>query len=248
MILDRELSYGDACRGPLYLATSREDFRALSRSFLGLPPLSADRTRTPLRTGTDCLLFPETQQSTCGIIREYWTQYGGLMRFGYPLSPLRYEADPNSPTGMRLAQWFERARFEIHLNGAGQPTVLLGLLGKEAAKSLQDEWPFVGVDDPGDGSWFPETGHTLRGNFRAHWERTGGWRVYGLPISEEFYEVNPDDGRVYVVQYFERNRFEHHPELAGTAFEILLGQLGRKLYQGDTLPSATLGNRAYPLS
>ena len=37
--------------------------------------------------------------------------------------------------------------------------------------------------------------------------------MFGYPISEEFTEVNQADGRTYTVQYFERNRFEWHPEL-----------------------------------
>jgi hypothetical protein len=32
------------------------------------------------------------------------------------------------------------------------------------------------------------------------------------------------------VQYFERNRFEHHPEFAGTPDEVQLGLLGSRLY------------------
>jgi hypothetical protein len=49
-----------------------------------------------------------------------------------------------------------------------------------------------------------------------------GWPQYGYPISEEFYEVSPDDGGTYVVQYFERARFEWHPEHSGTPYEVLL--------------------------
>ncbi|NWJ46784.1 MAG: hypothetical protein HXX08_12970 [Chloroflexi bacterium] len=64
--------------------------------------------------------------------------------------------------------------------------------------------------------YFPETGHNLRNSFKAYWEANGGLSIYGYPISEEFYEVNPDDGNNYVVQYFERARFEWHPENSGT--------------------------------
>ena len=38
-----------------------------------------------------------------------------------------------------------------------------------------------------------------------------------------------DDGRPYTVQYFERNRFEYHPEYARTKNEVLLGRLGAGL-------------------
>ena len=39
------------------------------------------------------------------------------------------------------------------------------------------------------------------------------------------------------MQYFERARFEHHPEHAGTPYEVLLGHLGRQvLRQREWLP------------
>jgi hypothetical protein len=34
-----------------------------------------------------------------------------------------------------------------------------------------------------------------------------------------------------VVQYFERARFEYHPEAAGTPGEITLGLLGAEIYR-----------------
>ena len=50
--------------------------------------------------------------------------------------------------------------------------------------------------------------------------------MYGLPLTDAYF----DNGRL--VQYFERNRFEHHPENAGTPYEILLGLLGVELFTG----------------
>ena len=54
--------------------------------------------------------------------------------------------------------------------------------------------------------------------------------VFGYPLSEAFKEKNPADGKTYLVQYFERNRLEYHPEYAGTESEILLGLLGVQRY------------------
>ena len=48
--------------------------------------------------------------------------------------------------------------------------------------------------------------------------------MYGMPLTE----VYDENGRP--VQYFERNRFEYHPEQAGTPYEVQLGLLGRDLY------------------
>jgi hypothetical protein len=89
-----------------------------------------------------------------------------------------------------------------------------------------------GPGDPSQCGFFAETGHLLCGRFRTYWERNGGLERYGYPISEVFTETI--EGRDYTVQYFERRRMEYHPEHAGTAYEVLLGLLGRELYADDT--------------
>lgn len=83
---------------------------------------------------------------------------------------------------------------------------------------------------------FPETGHTLSGAFLAFWEQHGGLAIFGYPITEAFDEESLIDGQVYRVQYFERQRFELHPENA-EPYNVLLGLLGI-----ETLP----GTEAYP--
>jgi subtilisin family serine protease len=84
--------------------------------------------------------------------------------------------------------------------------------------------------------FFRETRHTLSGGFRIFWEEHGGVPIFGFPISEEFRELNLADGRTYTVQYFERARFEYHPEHRGTPFEVQLGLLGRLLTDGRAFP------------
>ena len=74
--------------------------------------------------------------------------------------------------------------------------------------------------------YFPETGHSLSHGFKAFWERSGGLPIFGYPLTKEFSEINPDLGKPFTVQYFERQRFEYHPELAGTPYEVQLGRLG----------------------
>jgi len=93
-----------------------------------------------------------------------------------------------------------------------------------------------------DGRYFPETGHTVRGRFLAYWEANGGLAQQGYPISGEFNEVNLTDGRTYLVQYFERARFELHPENQAP-HDVLLGLLGREQlrakYSNGTPPGLT---------
>lgn len=58
---------------------------------------------------------------------------------------------------------------------------------------------------------FGETGYTVREPFLSFW-RAGGVERFGYPISAEIEEHNPDDGKAYITQYFERVRLEHHPD------------------------------------
>ncbi len=76
------------------------------------------------------------------------------------------------------------------------------------------------------GFYFGETGHTLSGTFQSYWQKLGGVEVFGFPISEPFEELSDTDGQIHTVQYFQRNRFELHPEYIGTSSEVLLGLLG----------------------
>jgi hypothetical protein len=92
--------------------------------------------------------------------------------------------------------------------------------------------PLPAAQSSADRLFFPETGHTLAGGFRLYWQARGGLAIFGLPITEEFREVNPADGREYTVQYFERARFEYHPEHQGTPYETELGLLGRQATVG----------------
>jgi len=90
--------------------------------------------------------------------------------------------------------------------------------------------------------WFDQTGHSLDGAFRRYWEKQGGLAVFGFPLSEPFLELSATDGKLYTVQYFERNRFELHPENAGTNYEVLLGLLGREQTSGRNFPPGTPSN------
>jgi hypothetical protein len=222
----------DAISGYLPLQVVRRDG---DQQFVAEIPFSDRSQAAPvLATGAPgSRYFAETGHNLPAVFREYWEAHGGLAQFGYP----RTEPVPevNLTDGrIYLAQYYERNRFEYHPEFAGTPNaVLLGLLGNQltTARRAAGEAPFLRVEGPGapDVTYFPQTGHTLRGPFGAYWAQHGGLALYGFPISEEFSEVNPDDGQTYTVQYFERNRFEYHPEFAGTPYDVLLGLLGNTL-------------------
>ena len=158
----------------------------------------------------------------------YWRTHGGLAIFGYPLSR---EIDAKLEDGKTYTvQYFERARFEYHPENAAPDNVLLGQLGRALHPAAPPAAPLPTA------VYFPATGHNLRAGFRDYWEAHGGLAQFGYPLTEELVEVNATDGRPYTVQYFERARFEWHPENAGTPYEVLLGQLGRQLYTPKAEP------------
>ncbi len=186
------------------------------------PPATPDPNRT---------YFPETGHYLAYGFRNYWQANGGLFVFGYPITEEFLEISPTDGKAYTV-QYFERARFEYHPEHRGTPyEVLLGLLGTQVTRGHNHPAfnPVPPVESTQDRLYFPETGHTLSYGFKQYWERYGGLPVFGYPISEEFTEVNPIDGKAYTVQYFERARFEYHPEYRGTPYEVLLGLLGTQV-------------------
>jgi hypothetical protein len=128
-------------------------------------------------------------------------------------------------------QYFERAVFELHPELTTASKVLLSLLGNFLYQQKYPSGAPGQTPNTGPGSvYYRETGHNLGGKFLAYWQSHGALAQQGFPISDEFQERSSLDGKTYVVQYFERAVFEYHPENAGTAYEILLSQLGKFRY------------------
>lgn len=175
------------------------------------------------------LYFPETGHTLGYTFRTFFEERGGLGIFGYPLTEVFLENG-------RPVQYFERTRLEWH---ADLGVVQAGHLGRWAAAKVQAEHSaFRALEQapPGDVLFFPETGHTLGGFFRRYWEHFGALANFGYPISEEFFEVNPLDGNTYLVQYFERARFEYHPGLPLDQ-RVQLSHLGRLYLEAYPAPA-----------
>jgi hypothetical protein len=113
-------------------------------------------------------------------------------------------------------------RLEYHPENADpQYQVLLGQFGRQ----IHPADP-AAAQKPG-AAYFSETGHNLDGDFRDYWQANGGLAQFGFPISEVMQE-KLEDGKTYQVQYFERARFEIHPENR-PPYDVLLGQFGRRI-------------------
>lgn len=186
---------------------------ALLCAMLPVAPVAANTS-----AGTP-LFFRETGHTLAYSFREFYERQGGLAIIGLPISEVFVEDG-------RPVQYFERARLEWHAQIA---LVQAGHLGRWAATGLAGHPAFERIDvAPAGASYFAQTGHSLGGSFLGFWRANGGLPSFGYPISEPFEQTNEQDGKGYTVQYFERVRFEYHPENP-PAYQVQLGHLGRQL-------------------
>jgi len=164
------------------------------------PPAPTPRRLGPSPYSMEPLYFPETGHYISGRIRQYWEEYGGLAAFGYPLTSIFWDLQPDND--IRRVQYFERARME-YVQGNAQPyDLLLTLTGTEITTDRRAERPFqpaAPLTTPGT-TFAAPTAHNLSGIFRQWWEGGGGLERFGYPLSEEFRERNAADGREYTVQ------------------------------------------------
>jgi hypothetical protein len=196
---------------------------------------------------TDQRCFPETSQCISGRIREFWEQNGGLLVFGFPITPQHEEQIEGRPFQV---QWFERNRLELHPENARPYDVLLGRLGVDRlAQQSRDWFQFPKSVQQPNCRFFGETGHNVCGDILTAWHASGlefdgkkgksegeNLALFGIPLSDPQPEDTPS-GR-FTVQWFERARFELHPENAAP-YNVLLGLLGKEVRDAASVPVAT---------
>lgn len=193
----------------------------------------------PVAAQEDQRCFAETGFCMTGRIRSFWEEHGGLPVFGLPITAQQ----PEQIEGRTVhVQWFERARLELHRDYAAPFDVLLGRIGAELLAQQGRDWYTFPRGEPDPSCHFsPETGHTICGAFLETWRANGleldgqpgktieeSQALFGLPLSSEQTETL-SDGTTYLVQWFERARFEYHPEQQ-PSFRVLLGLLGNELH------------------
>ncbi len=179
--------------------------------------------------------FAETGHTMRGEFRIFWERHGGLAIFGFPISETFTERGEDGRD--YSVQYFQRHRFELHPENKPPYNVLLSRLGTTTLAETGRDWQsFAKTGQRSGCRFFPETGQSICGAFLRYWQANGlefdGKRgksaseslaLFGLPISPPQSETL-SDGRTYVVQWFERARFEDHGSDG-----ILLGLLSSDL-------------------
>ena len=176
-----------------------------------------------------------------GAFLSFWQLNGGLSVFCYPI-------DSERMSDGVIAQWLERNRFELHPDLAYPYNVLLGRLGVEALAQQGIDWgtlPKV-TSAPAGCRYFAETGHSLCGNFLNYWNKNGlefdgqtgksfgeSLALFGFPISEPKMETN-SSGDTVMTQWFERARFEWHPNNPAQ-YQVQLGLVGSEVRSHNRL-------------
>jgi hypothetical protein len=200
----------------------------------------------PARAQDDSICFrnvPGIGSCISGRFYEYWRQNGGLPVFGYPLTS---EFEQTTPEGKFTVQYFERQRFEYHPEKARPYDVLLGRLGDEILRRQGRDWRAdpVPATIPGDVCMrYDPTRHIVCGDFLVYWHEHGlrldnsnDWNyteslaLWGLPLMESRVERNADGFNVET-QWFERARFEYHPNNPDP-YKVLIGRLGSEALVG----------------
>lgn len=197
--------------------------------------IAAQAAFAPVPPQRGVVYFPETGHTLRGVFLAYWRAHGGLPVFGYPISEEFIERGEDGREAR--VQYFQRHRFELRPESRPPYNVQLSRMGDIILRARGVDWFTLPKSAPMPGCrYFPETGHNLCEPFLSAWRSKGlefdrrrgkseaeSLALFGMPISEPQIETLPD-GRLILVQWFERARFEDHgPD------GILFGLLGEEL-------------------
>ncbi|HEY0738040.1 MAG TPA: hypothetical protein VGD69_24200, partial [Herpetosiphonaceae bacterium] len=187
------------------------------------------------RAGDGQIWFPEVGHTLGGSFRAFWERSGGLPIFGFPLTEEFIEKSRDTGQGYPV-QYLERQRFEYHAKNAGTAyEVLLGRLGAEQLQWIGRDWQREPKASPQTPHYYAATGHAIAPQFWEYWRTHGlelgdrgisereALALFGYPLTEPQTETNSSGDRV-LTQWFERARFEYHPNNPAGS-RVLLGRL-----------------------
>jgi hypothetical protein len=160
--------------------------------------------------------FPETGHIVTGeFLNAYYKVPNPLLVYGYPIT----EAFLDPSSGLTV-QYFQRARFELRQDAPPELRVKLTPLGSYLYE------PGTKLPIPENSQkcrLFPETGFQVCYAFLDFFNANGGVAQFGYPIS------GFEDDNERIVQYFQRARFEWHPEYSSDQ-SVTLTDLGRRYF------------------
>jgi hypothetical protein len=172
--------------------------------------------------------FPETGHSVKDqFLVKYESIPNNLTVYGPPITEMFWDKKID-----RWVQYFERAHFVLEPNQPHELQVQITLIGEiiypdEASTPLP-----VPPNSPAC-EYFPQTGHRVCYAFLDFFLDNGGVAQFGHPISD--FEIH--DG--WITQYFQRARFEWHPERS-EGHRVTLTNLGRRYFQRNKEDPARL--------
>lgn len=137
--------------------------------------------------------------------------------YGYPIT----EAFQEQTLG-RIVQYFEKARFELIPENPPELRVKITELGSYFYTTAGQELPLP-ANFPAC-LFFQETGKQVCYAFLEYFEANGGAAQFGYPLSN----FETQDG--LIVQYFQRARFEWHPEFP-PGKRVKLTELGYRYFK-----------------
>ena len=187
-------------------------------------------TQGSTRTATDGknLYFPETGHTIQAPFLAYYIAHDGLTRLGYPIT------EAIAHEGWQV-QYFQNARLEVHPENQPAYFITVGWLGQLSHRTQPPIYHHYKIP----GRYFPETGHTLNGDFLTYFEINGGTVQFGQPISEPFIK----QGRIS--QDFQSARFIWHPNWPSYA-RVTLEPLGENYFLASGLPLELLAPVSIP--
>lgn len=160
----------------------------------GCASSNAGKTEAAIPQSLQSLYFAETGHTVEPPFLAYYLNHPDPSLLGYPITEaLDHE-------GWHV-QYFQYARLEVHPENDPEYFITVGWLGQLSHRTQPPVQPKT------TDNYFPETGHTLYGDFRDFYDAHGNSVQFGRPISEPFIH----QGRI--TQDFQSARFIWYPDL-----------------------------------
>jgi hypothetical protein len=174
-------------------------------------------------------MFDQTGHSVGGaFLKAYHSIPESENVFGYPITEaIRSNVtDSGEP---RTVQYFDKVRFELISEQSGEPRIAITPLGEIYYQKEKGNPTLVAPANSPACRLFAETGYRVCFAFLDFFDQNGGLDIFGNPISDII--ISNDR----YVQYFERARFEWHPELP-SGQRVVLTDLGYIYFRENEAP------------